>query len=49
MIEAGTAVDNIACQIVLIKSGFEFLDRVKNVVEINGQLKDGINFVKKLR
>ena len=49
MIEAGTAIDNIGSQIVLIKNGFEFLDRVKNVVEINGQLKDGINFVNKLR
>jgi ribosomal-protein-alanine N-acetyltransferase len=49
MIEAGTAVDNVGSQIILIKNGFEFLDRVKNAVEINGQWKDGINFVKKLR
>ena len=43
-IEAGTSIKNIGSQIVLIKNGFEFIGRTRQVIKINGQWVDGILF-----
>jgi len=45
-IEAGTSQSNIGSQIVLIKNGFEFVGRTRQVIKINGEWQDGINFEK---
>ncbi len=43
-IEAGTSPANIGSQIVLIKNGFEFIGRTRQVININGKWEDGIMF-----
>lgn len=45
-IEAGTSQSNIGSQIVLVKNGFEFIGRTRQVIKINGKWKDGIIFEK---
>ncbi|WP_432662998.1 GNAT family protein [Wukongibacter baidiensis] len=41
-IEAGTSPDNIGSQVVLIKNGFQFIGRMRQVIKINGKWEDGI-------
>ncbi|MCS5422524.1 MULTISPECIES: GNAT family N-acetyltransferase [Psychrilyobacter] len=45
-IEAGTSPANIGSQIVLIKNGFEFIGRTRQVININEKWEDGIIFEK---
>ncbi|MBS4537488.1 GNAT family N-acetyltransferase [Clostridium sp. D2Q-11] len=43
-IEAGTSPNNIGSQIVLIKNGFQFIGRTRDVIRINNKWEDGILF-----
>ncbi len=43
-IQALTAPNNIASQIILIKNGFAFIKRIPNDVEVNGAFEDSIVF-----
>lgn len=45
-IEAGTSNKNIGSQIVLLKNGFEFIGRTRQVININGKWIDGVLFEK---
>jgi ribosomal-protein-alanine N-acetyltransferase len=43
-IEAGTGANNVGSQIVLIKNGFEFIGRTRDVIKLNGKWEDGLLF-----
>jgi len=43
-LEAGTCPDNIGSQIVLIKNGFQFIGRSKEVIMVNNKWEDSILF-----
>jgi len=43
-IEAGTSQNNIGSQVVLVKNGFEFIGRTRQVIKINEKWEDGILF-----
>lgn len=45
-IEAGTSPDNIGSQIVLIKNGFQFIERYNQHIYQNGRWVDSISFEK---
>lgn len=45
-IEAGTSPSNIGSQIVLIKNGFQFIGRTRQVIKINEKWEDGLLFEK---
>lgn len=41
-IEAGTSVGNIGSQVALIKNGFQFVGRTRDVVKLHGKWVDGV-------
>lgn len=43
-IEAGTAPNNIGSQIVLIKNGFQYVGKSREVIQINGKWEDSLLF-----
>lgn len=45
-VEAGTSLDNIGSQIVLIKNGFQFTGRNNKYIYQNGKWCDSVNFEK---
>jgi [ribosomal protein S5]-alanine N-acetyltransferase len=45
-IEAGTSLENIGSQIILIKNGFQFTGRYSKYININGIWSDSVNFEK---
>jgi len=45
-IEAKTSPENIGSQIVLIKNGFQFFGRAREVIKVNNKWEDGIFFEK---
>lgn len=45
-VEASTVADNVASQIVLLKNGFQFVDRSPRYLKINGQWADFVHFAK---
>ena len=47
-IEAGTSVNNIGSQIVLIKNGFQFVGKQEKYILLNGKWHDNIMFEKVL-
>lgn len=45
-IEAGTSPQNTGSQIVLIKNGFQFVGRAKEVIKVNNKWEDSLLFEK---
>lgn len=46
VIEAASSPNNIGSQIILLRNGFEFVRRIKDDIEVKGQLEDSVIFLK---